>query len=281
MGLPAGACAVCGTKLTRDGALFCDTCGTRIAPTDARGEYKQVTVLFADVVGSMDIASRLDPERFREIMTAVFDRCTAAVRRYGGTVDKFTGDGIMALFGAPIALEDHALRGCLAALGIQQETAPLAAEIAGRDRVKLRLRVGLDSSRVVAGGIGSSPNNYTAVGEHVGMAQRMEYAAPPGGVMVSESTARLVESVAVLGQPELVRIKGTAAPVPARRLAAIGADPVLTGRRKWSLVGRMGDERAERHARRVDRRTGTCGRGGREAGHRQNPARARDRRNRQ
>ena len=92
-------------------------------------------MLFADVVRSMDLASALGPERFREIMTAVFECAATVVRRYGGTVDQFTGDGIMALFGAPVALEDHALRGCLAALGIQQETKDLAAEVASRDQV--------------------------------------------------------------------------------------------------------------------------------------------------
>ena len=88
---------------------------------DTRAEYKQVTVLFADVVHSMDIAAAVGPERLREIMTDLVDRCAAVVQRYGGTVDKFTGDGIMAVFGAPVALEDHAIRACLAALGVQEE----------------------------------------------------------------------------------------------------------------------------------------------------------------
>ena len=98
-------------------------------------EYKQVTVLFADVVHSMDIAAAVGAERLREIMTELVDRATAVVQRYGGTVDKFTGDGIMALFGAPIALEDHAIRACLAALDIQKETQRLAAEVERRDGV--------------------------------------------------------------------------------------------------------------------------------------------------
>ena len=93
------------------------------APRSA-AEYKQVTVLFADVVHSMDIAARVGPERLREIMADLLDRSTAIVTRYGGTVDKFTGDGIMAVFGAPITLEDHAFRACLAALDIQKRPAP-------------------------------------------------------------------------------------------------------------------------------------------------------------
>ena len=124
-------------------------------------EYKQVTVLFADVVHSMDIAAAVGPERLREIMAELFDRSVAVVRRYEGTVDKFTGDGIMAVFGAPIALEDHALRACMAALEIQAETAKLAAEVSNRDGIELQLRIGLNSGQVIAGEIGSTQRPVT------------------------------------------------------------------------------------------------------------------------
>lgn len=244
MGGMARVCPSCGAVPAREHAQFCDTCGAPVPRSHAPGEYKQVTVLFADVVGSMDLAKALGPERLRDIMTALFDRSAVVVQRYGGTVDKFTGDGLMALFGAPVALEDHALRGCLAALGIQQETKDLADEVATRDHVTLRLRVGLNSGQVVAGDIGSSPIGYTAFGEHVGIAQRMESVAPAGGVMVSESTARLVENAAVLDEAELVHIKGTDAMVPARRLLHTVADPVLARRRMWPLVGREWEMRA-------------------------------------
>ncbi|MGB8504918.1 adenylate/guanylate cyclase domain-containing protein, partial [Mycobacterium sp.] len=93
----------------------------------------------------MDIAAAVGAERLREIMADLADRCAVVVQRYGGTVDKFTGDGIMAVFGAPVALEDHAVRACLAALGIQDETARLATEVKDRDGIDLRLRVGLNS----------------------------------------------------------------------------------------------------------------------------------------
>ena len=165
-------------------------------------------MLFADVVHSMDIAAAVGAERLREIMTELFDRSSAVVRRYGGTVDKFTGDGLMAVFGAPVALEDHALRACLAALDIHREVDRLSGEVRERDGVELRLRVGLNSGQVIAGEIGSGPMSYTTIGEQVGMAQRMESVAPPGGVMLSESTARLVGDVVTLGEPESVRIKG-------------------------------------------------------------------------
>src|SRR5882757_299778 len=112
------ACRACGTE-PLENARFCHGCGSPVAGADTHAEYKQVTVLFADVVHSMEIAAAVGAERLREIMTELVSRCAAVVQRYGGTVDKFTGDGIMAVFGAPVALEDHAIRACLAALGIQ------------------------------------------------------------------------------------------------------------------------------------------------------------------
>ncbi|MBV9350941.1 MAG: cyclase, partial [Mycobacterium sp.] len=114
------ACRMCGTE-PREGARFCDGCGAPVTWHDIHAEYKQVTVLFADVVHSMDIAAAVGAERLREIMAELLDRSTAAVQHHGGMVDKFTGDGIMAVFGAPIALEDHAIRACRAALDIQTE----------------------------------------------------------------------------------------------------------------------------------------------------------------
>jgi class 3 adenylate cyclase len=150
------ACGSCGTGL-REKAKFCDECG---APTTASGdsaEYKQVTVLFADVVHSMDLAAALEMERYREVMTELVGRAAAVVQRYGGGTVESTGDGVMGIFGAPIALEDHAFRGCLAALAIQDEANRLAADVQRRDGVDLRVRVGLNSGRVIAGEIGSVP----------------------------------------------------------------------------------------------------------------------------
>ncbi|MGO9354293.1 MAG: adenylate/guanylate cyclase domain-containing protein, partial [Mycobacterium sp.] len=195
----ATACRTCGTE-PREGARFCDGCGAPATAHETHAEYKQVTVLFADVVHSMDIAAAVGAERLREIMADLSDRCAAVVQRYGSTVAQFTGDGIMAVFGAPVALEDHAVRGCLAALGVQQEATRLAVDVRERDGVDLRLRVGLNSGEVIAGEIGSGLFGYAAVGEQVGMAQRMESVAPPGGVMLSASTARLVDGVANLGE---------------------------------------------------------------------------------
>jgi class 3 adenylate cyclase len=231
------SCGSCGTVLNEK-AKFCSACGAAVSAGTQPAEYKQVTVLFADVVHSMDIATAVGPERLREIMAQLADRCGAVVKRYGGTVDKFTGDGIMAVFGAPVAFEDHAVRACLAALGVQEEAQRLAIDVRERDGVDLQLRVGLNSGQVIAGDIGSSHLGYTAVGEQVGMAQRMESVAPPGGVMLSASTARLVEGAAALGESELVQIKGGDAAVPARRLLGMGDGHRAVGRAESSLVGR-------------------------------------------
>ena len=230
-------CGSCGTELAPN-SKFCNECGAAVAAATIPAEYKQVTVLFADVVRSMDIAAAVDLERLRDIMTELVERSAAVVQRYGGGTVEYTGDGVMAIFGAPVALEDHAFRACLAALAIQEEANRLAAEVARRDGVALRLRVGLNSGRVIAGEIGSGALGYTATGEPVGFAQRMESAAPPGGVMLSESTARLVEHTVMLGEPQWVRIKGRDEPVRARRLIGIGPRDGLVGRAEASLVGR-------------------------------------------
>lgn len=148
-------CRGCGAEALAE-ARFCHSCGTVLAPTAVQAEFKQVTVLFADVAHSMDIAAAVGPERLREIMTELFNCSSAVVLRYGGTVDKFTGDGLMAVFGAPAALEDHALRACLAALDIQREARRVAADVRVRDDgLSLQLRVGLNSGEVIAGEVGS------------------------------------------------------------------------------------------------------------------------------
>ena len=136
-------CGSCGTELPPN-SKFCNECGAPLTHATRSAEYKQVTVLFADVVHSMDIAAAVGAERLREIMAELVDRAAAVVQRYGGTVDKFTGDGIMAVFGAPVALEDHAVRACLAALGVQEEAKRLAVEVQDRDGVDLQLAGGAE-----------------------------------------------------------------------------------------------------------------------------------------
>src|SRR5271170_4899141 len=233
----ATACRTCGSE-PREGARFCDGCGAPVTAHDSHAEFKQVTVLFADVVHSMDIAAAVGAERLREIMAELSDRCAVVVQRYGSTVAQWTGAGIMAMFGAPVALEDHAIRACLAALGLQGEATRLAVDVGERDGIDLRLRVGLNSGEVIAGGFGSGQFGYATVGEQVGMAQRMEAVAPTGGVMLSASTARLVEGAASLGELEVLRIKGAGQPVPVRRLLGMADGRRAAGRVESTLVGR-------------------------------------------
>jgi class 3 adenylate cyclase/tRNA A-37 threonylcarbamoyl transferase component Bud32 len=233
----AAACRMCGAE-PLENARFCHGCGSPVTEQDIHAEYKQVTVLFADMVRSMDIAATLGAERLREIMADLVDHASRVVQRYGGTVDKFTGDGIMALFGAPVALEDHALRACRAALEIHSDISDLAQKVSRRDGVELQLRIGLNSGQVITGEIGSGALGYTAIGEQVGMARRMESVAPPGGVMLSKSTARLVEGAATLGEVELVQIKGADAPVVAHRLLGMAQEHHGVRRAESYLVGR-------------------------------------------
>jgi adenylate cyclase len=219
-------------------ARFCDACGSPVSSSGITGERKQITVLFADVVGSMKLAATLNDERWREIISAVFNRSAAVVQRYQGTVDKFTGDGLMAMFGAPVALENHALRAGLAALEIQSAARALAGEVRLRDNVELFLRIGLNSGEVIAGQVGGGPGSYTIIGHPVGMAQRMEAAAGPGGVLCSESTARLIQDSAVLGPDQWVTIKGESEPVLARPLVSVEPERAMLGRDEGPLIGR-------------------------------------------
>src|SRR5258705_8191234 len=145
-------------------AKFCSECGAPLTRDAQSAEYKQVTVLFADVVHSMDIARLLGAERLREIMAELVSRASSVVQRYDGTVGSFTGDGIMAVVGAPTALEDHPIQACLAALAIQEEAQAPAVVVQGQDGIDLKLRVGLNSGEGVAGEVGSGPFGYTTVG---------------------------------------------------------------------------------------------------------------------
>ena len=158
------------------------------------GERKQLTVLFADVVGSMDVQEHLDAEGWARIMGRFVDILAEGVHRFGGTVDKFTGDGIMALFGAPFAQEDHARRACHAAWHLTGAVAAYTEELRRDQDVDLHVRVGLNSGEVVVGRVGDDVTlDPTALGHTVGLAQRMEAMAEPGRAYLTEHTARLVE----------------------------------------------------------------------------------------
>ena len=172
----------------------------------ARGERKQVTVLFADVQGSMDLAEGQDPEQWRAIMQRFFSILAEAVERFEGTVDKFTGDGIMAVFGAPVAHEDHARRACYAALQMLDDVAEYAAELRREHGLNFSTRIGINSGEVVAAEVGEG--GYTAIGHTVGLAQRMEALAEPGKAYLTESTAELAHGYLELEDLGALRDQG-------------------------------------------------------------------------
>ena len=191
---------------------------------EADGERKQVTVLFADVKGSMDMAEQQDPEQWRRIMQRFFSILADDVQRFEGTVDKFTGDGIMAVFGAPIAHEDHARRACYTALRMLDDIAEYAAELRRKHGLNFSARIGIDSGEVVAGAIGQSgEGEYTAIGHTVGLAQRMEALAEPGRAYLTEGAAELARGFFELEDLGEFEIKGSSRPVRVFELAGVGS----------------------------------------------------------
>src|SRR5262245_59269700 len=175
------------------------------------GERKQVTVLFADLKGSMELLAERDPEEARQLLDPVLQRMMAAVHRYEGTVNQVMGDGIMALFGAPLAHEDHAVRACYAALAMQEAMQRYAEEVRRTQGLLVQMRVGLHSGEVVVRAIGNDLQlDYSAVGQTTHLAARMEQLAAPGSILLSAATLRLVEG--------LVRVQGLG-PVPVKGLA--------------------------------------------------------------
>jgi class 3 adenylate cyclase/tetratricopeptide (TPR) repeat protein len=187
------------------------------------GERKQVTVLFADVMGSMDLAEQSDPETWRSVMERFFSILCEGVHRFEGTVDKFTGDGVMAIFGAPIAHEDHAPRACFAALHLQERLADFAAELRREQGLNLSTRIGLNSGEVVVGTIGEDLSlEYTAIGHTVGLAQRMEALAEPNRTYLTAHTAELVSGYLALKDLGEFTIKGASRPLQVFELAGVG-----------------------------------------------------------
>ena len=264
-------CPRCGTESPAE-AKFCDACGQPLREAEAEvpapsadprahtpshlakkilgsrraleGERKQVTVLFADVMGSMELAERTDPESWRRLMDRFFAILSDGVHRFEGTVDKFTGDGIMALFGAPIAHEDHAQRACYAALHLQEELASYAAELRRSEGLNFSVRIGIHSGEVVVGSIGEDLEmDYTAVGHTVGLAQRMEQLAEPGKTYLTSSTAGIVEGYFVLEGLGQFEVKGSREPLQVYELKGVG-----------SARGRLDIARARGFSRFVGRR---------------------------
>src|SRR5262249_14751286 len=180
------------------------------------GERKQVTVLFVDVSGFTSLAARLDPEDVHTLMTRAFEIMLAEVHRYEGTVNQFLGDGIMALFGAPIAHEDHARRAVHAALAIQAALGEYRAELKQRRDVEFQVRQGLNTGLVVVGSIGSDLRmDYTAVGDTTNVAARLLGVASPGQIVISEAVQRAAGGYFETEALGALQLKGKAEPVPA------------------------------------------------------------------
>jgi class 3 adenylate cyclase len=248
----ARACAACGRPLSPT-AKFCPECAhpttPSVAPTPAQrfgspeaytpkhlaekiltsrsaleGERKQVTVLFADLKGSMELLADRDPEEARKLLDPVLERMMEAVHRYEGTVNQVMGDGIMALFGAPLAHEDHAVRACYAALDLQRAMRWLTETLRQSHGVTVQARVGLNSGEVVVRTISSDLHmDYTAVGQTTHLAARMEQLASPGTTLLTADTLRLAEGYVEVKPLGAMPVKGLPAPIQAYEL--LGAGP--------------------------------------------------------
>jgi class 3 adenylate cyclase/predicted ATPase len=242
------SCANCGTSLSPS-AKFCSECGRPVvsAPPEPRfaapgaytprhladkiltsraaleGERKQITVLFADMKGSLELLADRDPEEARELLDPVLERMMEAVHRYEGTVNQVMGDGIMALFGAPLAHEDHAVRACYAALDMQAALRRYAQEVRRTHGATAQIRIGLNSGEVVVRAIASDLHmDYTAVGQTTHLAARMEQLADPGAILLTGETLRLAEGYIEVKSLGPVPVKGLDAPVEIYEMVAAG-----------------------------------------------------------
>jgi len=214
--------------------------------TALEGERKQVTVLFADLKGSMELLADRDPEEARRILDPILEQMMEAVHRYEGTVNQVMGDGIMALFGAPLAHEDHAVRACYAALRMQEIVKRYGESLRRQEGILPQIRVGLNSGEVVVRSIGSDLHiDYTAVGETTHLAARVEQAATPASVLITAATLRLAEGYVQVTSLGPVKVKGRREPVEVYELTGAGTArsrfQVLAGRGLTKFVGRVGE----------------------------------------
>src|SRR5262245_52494796 len=246
-------CPACGFEPAPT-AKFCPECGQRLAPaappaevkipspspqaytpgylaekiltakTTLEGERKQVTVLFADLKGSMELLADRDPEEARHLLDPVLERLMAAVHRYEGTVNQVLGDGIMALFGAPLAHEDHAVRACYAALAMQEAIRRYSGEVRRTHGVEVQIRVGINSGEVVVRAIGNDLHmDYSAIGQTTHLAARMEQLATPGSIRLTAETLRLAEGLIQVTALGPVPVRGLADPVEVFELVGASA----------------------------------------------------------
>jgi class 3 adenylate cyclase/tetratricopeptide (TPR) repeat protein len=243
------ACANCGSEVAVK-AKFCSQCGQALKPiadyplfssprsytpqhlvdkiltvkTTLEGERKQVTVLFADIKGSMEVLVERDIEDARTILHSVVDRMIEAVHRYEGTVHSVMGDGIMALFGAPLAHEDHAVRACFAALRMQENIARFSDEVQRSHGAPIMIRVGLNSGEIIISGIGTDLQmDYSVVGQTVHLASRMEQMAKPGSILATASTFHFAEGYIAAKPLGPVPVKGLAEEIQIYEVVGAGA----------------------------------------------------------
>jgi class 3 adenylate cyclase/tetratricopeptide (TPR) repeat protein len=217
------------------------------------GERKRVSVLFSDIQGSMELSEQLDPEQWHLIMDRFFQIMTEGVHRFEGTVNQYTGDGVMALFGAPIAHEDHAQRACFAALRLQSELRKYANELRIEHGLSINVRIGIHSGEVVVGNIGDDLRmEYTAQGHTVGLAARMQQIAEPGKAYLTGATEELVRGYFALESLGLSKVKGVAEPVAVFALGGLGEMrtrlDVSRSRGFSKFVGRCGELEALENA---------------------------------
>jgi len=226
------ACPSCGVE-NRDEARFCDACGAALVAEPTRESRKTVTVLFCDVTGSTALGERIDPESLRRVMARYFEVAKDVVERHGGTVEKFIGDAVMAVFGVPAVHEDDALRAVRAAAELRDALGNLNAELAESYGTRLELRTGVNTGEVVTG-----TEERLATGDAVNVAARLEQAAQPGEVLLGDETLRLVNDAVEVEPVAALELKGKAAPVPAFRLLGVTAAEPGARRQTVPMVGR-------------------------------------------
>ena len=225
-------CPSCGAE-NREEARFCDSCGASLVAEPTRESRKTVTVLFCDVTGSTALGEQIDPESLRRVMARYFEVAKDVVERHGGTVEKFIGDAVMAVFGVPAVHEDDALRAVRAAAELRGALAILNAELAESYGTSLELRTGVNTGEVVTG-----TEERLATGDAVNVAARLEQAAQPGEVLLGEETLRLVNDAVEVEPVATLELKGKAEPVPAFRLLGVNATEPGSGRQTVPMVGR-------------------------------------------
>jgi class 3 adenylate cyclase/tetratricopeptide (TPR) repeat protein len=228
-------CPSCGAE-NREEARYCDSCGAPLAEAaPVREVRKTVTVFFCDVSGSTALGERIDPESLRRVMARYFETAKTIVERHGGTVEKFIGDAVMAVFGVPAVHEDDALRAVRAASELRDGLAPLNVELEEAYGTRLELRMGVNTGEVVTG-----TEERLATGDAVNVAARLEQAAQPGEVLLGEETYGLVRNAVEVEPAPPVEAKGKAEPVPAFRLLAVRDEASAVARRHGApMVGRV------------------------------------------